>query len=49
MFMIISTIDFANPSIRLLLLASAVAARPLAVFEAQSLLDVALIEKTFTR
>lgn len=49
MFMIISTIDFANPSVRLLLLASAVAARPLAVFEAQSLLDVALIEKTFTR
>lgn len=47
--MLISGIDFANPSLRLLILASAVAARPLSVTEAQSLLSTDMAEKVFIR
>ncbi len=46
---IISGIAFASPSVRLLLLASVVAARPLSVAEVQSLLNIDLVNRTCIR
>lgn len=47
--MLVSGIDFTSPSVRLLLLASAVAARPLTVAEVQNLLSIDMVDMHFTR
>ena len=47
--LLVSEIDFASASLRLLLLASAVAARPLSVAEVQNLLSIDMVDGSFIR
>ncbi|KAK4697524.1 hypothetical protein P7C71_g564, partial [Lecanoromycetidae sp. Uapishka_2] len=47
--LLISKIDFADPPVRLLLLASVVAVRPLSVLEAQSLLNLDVTKRSLVR